>query len=177
MNFFKKLTNVDMSSTTIEDAVLKSKLLSDSQTVEPGQSGKTFSINPLIGKVVITRSDNDDVVIEDIANYPLGRSHREIVKEYELEWNSSSSLASFADAINVAAAKADKILSDTGMVYVITVRDKVNLTSTKTVIPSVFSGSTYVANVEHVIVGDAAAGNLLDTTIASTNFNSDGIVI
>ncbi len=62
-------------------------------------------------------------------------------------------------------------------VYIVKLTDDKDHTSAKTVLPTIFAGSSYVANVEHVVVGNASNGLSSMPALWSVTYEGDGAVI
>ena len=121
----------------------------------------TFDILPDAGKVIISRSSSDDVIVEDLKNYPLGRQHRHLIYDITIHFVNDGTIANMSAAVDIATAVANNLTEKTGKIVVVTVIDDAFHSSTKTVLPSVFAQSTYIQHVEHVVTGNAENGALL----------------
>ncbi|RLA81427.1 MAG: hypothetical protein DRG78_09230 [Epsilonproteobacteria bacterium] len=177
MKPIKVFTGVQ-SSGLIADFAATGKSIADNFAIENSDYRcKSYNFMAEEGKVYITNSDSNDVIIDDISNWPLGRSQESMIENYDISYDSDSELATFAEAIDVATAIADKLSAESDKIYIVKLTDDKDHTSSKTVLPTIFASSTYVANVEHVVVGNASNGIIAMPTLWSSSYEGDGSVI
>jgi len=140
------------------DAIDSADKTKDSASVAKFDS---FDILPEAGKIIITKSDSSKVIVDDIKNYPLGRSQAHLVKEIAIAFENDGTITNMSAAVDIATALANRLTEASGKIVIVVVKDEAFHSSTKTVLPTIFQTSNYVANVEHVVVGNATAGEAM----------------
>ena len=154
------------------------KSLADSfAALHEGYRCEVYSFLRSENKVYISNSQNSRGYSELMINYPLGHKHRSILREYEIVFDADSDLNTITEAIDVATAIVDKLTLEGDHIYVGRLFDHRNYTGTRTILPTMFIGSNYVAQIPSVTVGDAVAGGLLLPPSLEVETPNDGLVI
>lgn len=150
-SFVKIRRRTDLGKTFEELETDVKTEVDDIATTETSARWKSFNFVPEDDKVIISSSVYSKPIIEDLKNYPLGMKHRHLNRYVYLDFTGEL-IDTFQHAIDVAGVLADRLTELSGLVYIVELKDKVNRESTKTVLPSIFSSSRYVSEVEDVVV-------------------------